>query len=142
MRGTFTIVLILCVLVQPMELSAGPADGTRVSQPAPGADTWDKLPRLPSGARVRLVLTDGSEVVGHLVSARAEAVVLERNKVRKGPFTAPTGMSLRDHLTFQRSDVVSAAEAKGWPLWAKVLFWVGLAWVLAGAIIGPILGNS
>ena len=170
MRSAFTTVLILCVLVQPMELAAEPPDGTSAvplirtksprnanmsvrspslgklgltaSQPQMEADIWDRLPSLPNGTRVRLMLTDGSEVIGHLVSASTDAAVLDKSKVRKGPFTAPTGMSLRDPLTFRRSEVLSVAEAKGWPVWAKVLLWVGMAWVVAGAIVGSIVGNS
>ena len=61
--------------------------------------------------------------------------------VRKGPYTAPVGASLRDPLTFQRSEVLSAEEAKGWPLWAKVALWVGIGWVVAGAIAGAVLSS-
>jgi hypothetical protein len=104
--------------------------------------SWDTLPSMRAGVKLRLLLADGSEVVGELVAARADAVVLNRNEVRKGLFTAPAGMSLRDPLTFPRSNVVSVTEDKGWPLWGKVLLWVGIGYAVAGAIIGSIVGNS
>jgi hypothetical protein len=94
------------------------------------------------GVKLRLSLADGSEVVGQLVAVNADTVVLNRNKVRKGPFTAPAGTSLRDPLTFLRSDVLSVKEDKGWPFWAKALLWIGIGWAVAGAIIGNIVGNS
>lgn len=120
----------------PLKMAARAA-----SQPS-DASSWEMLSTLDPGVKLRLVLADGSEVVGHLVSARPDAVVLERNKVRKGPYTSPAGTSLRDALTFQRSQVSSVEEAKGWPLWAKVVLWVGIGWVAAGVIVGSIIGNS
>jgi len=115
--------------------------GQAASQPS-DANSWEMLPTMHAGVKLRLVLTDGSEVVGHLVVARSDAVVLDRNKVRKGPYTAPAGMTLRDPLTFQRTQVASVEEAKGWPAWAKVVLWVGIGWVVAGVIIGSVVGNS
>lgn len=117
------------------------AKSQAASQPS-DATTWEMLPTLDPGVKLRLVLTDGSEVVGHLVTARSDAVVLDRSKVRRGPFTAPAGTSLRDPLTFQRTQVSSVEEAKGWPVWAKVVLWVGIGWVVAGVIIGTTVGNS
>lgn len=119
----------------------------RLQPTAPGA----MMRRRRSGARQtasqgahcnHVEETDGSEVVGHLVTARSDAVVLDRSKVRRGPFTAPAGTSLRDPLTFQRTQVSSVEEAKGWPVWAKVVLWVGIGWVVAGVIIGTTVGNS
>ena len=111
------------------------------SQPSNGV-SWDMLRSMRAGVKLRLSLADGSEIVGQLVAAKADTVVLNRNKVRKGPFTAPAGTSLRDPLTFLRSDVLSVEEDKGWPFWAKALLWVGIGWAVAGAIIGSIVGNS
>jgi hypothetical protein len=116
----------------PNELASQPSD--RVS--------WDTLPSLRAGMKLRLSLADGSEVVGQLVAAKSDAVVLNRNKVRKGPFTAPSGMSLRDPLTFLHSDVLSVEQDKGWPFWTKALLWIGISWLVAGAIIGSIVGNQ
>ena len=91
---------------------------------------------------MRLVLTDGSEVVGQLVTVRADAVVLEKNRVRQGPFSPPAGSSLRDPLTFARTQVTTVEEVRGWPRWAKVLLWVGIGWAVAGVIVAGIVGNS
>jgi hypothetical protein len=51
---------------------------------ARAADTWDMLPSMSSRTPLRLMLTGGSEVIGRLAPANAEAVVLENSKVRKG----------------------------------------------------------
>ena len=104
--------------------------------------SWDMLRSMRAGVKLRLSLADGSEIVGQLVAAKTDSLVLNRNKVRKGPFTAPAGTSLRDPLTFLRSDVLSVEEDKGWPFWAKALLWVGIGWAVAGAIVGSIVGNS
>ena len=132
----------------PDEFGAGRVVDSSVS-PKAGATTqpsnglsWDLLHSMRAGVKLRLSLADGSEVVGQLVAAKADTVVLNRNKVRKGPFRAPAGTSLRDPLTFLRSDVVSVKEDKGWPFWAKALLWVGIGWAVAGAVIGSIVGNS
>ena len=111
------------------------------SQPSNGV-SWDALRSMPAGVKLRVSLADGSEVAGQLVVAKADAVVLNRNKVRKGPFTAPAGTSLREPLTFLRSDVLLVEEDKGWPFWAKALLWIGISWAVAGAIIGSILSYS
>ena len=104
--------------------------------------TWAVLSSSGPGTKVRLVLTDGSEVVGQLVTVRADAVVLEKNRVRQGPFSPPAGSSLRDPLTFARTQVTTVEEVRGWPRWAKVLLWVGIGWAVAGVIVAGIVGNS
>lgn len=141
------VVVLAAALIVPAPMTA---DSDAVMKPAPAAsyqaagqgDIWDSLPDLPRGTRVQLLLTNGSEIRGRLISARSDAIVLEKNQVRRGTFAPPPGTSLRDALTFKRSDVSSVVQIKGWPTWAKALVWVGIGWVAAGAIIGSIVGNS
>lgn len=147
MRRAFAVLAMSGVIVQPLPVTAerhvaANAPSVTASQPQARADIWKSLPDLPRGTRCRLLLVDGSDIVGRLVSARADAIVLEKNEIRKGPFSPPPGLALRDPLTFQRSEVSSVVQVKGWPTWAKVLMWVGIGWVVAGAIAGSIVGNS
>jgi len=71
----------------------------------PVADVWGTLPKLPAGTLVRLTLSDGAELEGRLVEARADAIVLEGSQLLKGRFQIAAGVSLRDKLTFSRTDV-------------------------------------
>ncbi len=147
MRRPLALLLMLGVLGQPVPVAAErfaarDVPGGGASQFTGQPDVWDSLAGMPRGTRCRLVLASGSEITGRLVSARADAIVLEKNEVRKGTFSPPSGLSLKDPLTFPRSDVSLVAVDKGWPTWAKVLLWVGIGWVAAGAIIGSIVGNS
>lgn len=62
-------------------------------------------------------------------------MVLDRNKVRRGPFSAPAGSSLRDPLTFPQSTVLSVTLHKGWPKWATVLIVVGVVYAVVGVTV-------
>jgi hypothetical protein len=69
------------------------------SQPSNGV-SWDMLRSMRAGVKLRLSLADGSEIVGQLVAAKADTLVLNRNKVRKGPFTARLGHRSGIHSRF------------------------------------------
>jgi hypothetical protein len=64
-----------------------------------------------------------------------DAVVLKKNEVRTGRFTAPPGTSLRDPLTFPRSAVSSVQAVKSQHS-VKVALWVaGLGLASIGVFI-------
>ncbi len=110
--------------------------------PPRGALSWDSLSSLPAGVKLRLQLTDGSEVVGRLVSVQEDAIVLDRNKVRKGTFSAPAGSSLRDAVTFPRSTIQSVGRHKGWPTWATVVIVVVVVYAVVGVTVLSKVGKS
>ncbi len=69
---------------------------------------WSELMAASQGARVRVLLKDGTEATGRLVVARADAVVLAEIRTgSRGIRTAP-GDSLDEGMTFGREDIAGA----------------------------------
>jgi hypothetical protein len=84
-----------------------PLDVVSISQQP--ADVWDAVQGLPPGTRLKLAFHDGSEVTGTVVETRADAVVMDDNHSGRAGIKTPPGSSLRDTLTFTRSDVTTVS---------------------------------
>lgn len=72
-------------------------------------DPWNDVQGVPPGTRLRIVLRNGSEVTGTVVSTTPDSVVMADNVPGATGLTMPGNqISLKDPLTFPRADVVSA----------------------------------
>lgn len=89
---------------------AEPLDAVSESQQP--ADAWDSVQGLLPGTRLKLTFNDGSEVTGTVVETRADAVVMNDNQPGRAGLKTPRGSSLRDKLTFTRSDVATVSVLK------------------------------
>jgi hypothetical protein len=99
------------------QLTAAPAQDEQ-------AVTWDRLPTRAKGTRLRMTLTDRAVVTGHLVEARADAVVLEDVVALQGRLQGPQ--------TFLRSNVASILVLKG----RSKVKWIGIASGIAAGVAG------
>jgi hypothetical protein len=85
-----------------------------IAQAAPEATMWDGVSGLGKGTRVRVTLVDGSEIRGHLLHVADDSLVIEKNEIRRGPYSVPAGASLRGPLSFHRSDISTVQKGGGW----------------------------
>jgi hypothetical protein len=61
---------------------------------------------------LKLTFNDGSEVTGTVVETRADAVVMNANQPGSGGLKTQSGSSLRDDMTFARSNVAEVSILK------------------------------
>ena len=110
-------------------------------------DAWTQLPTLPLGTLIRLTLSDGSELEGQMVEARADAIVLRNSQLRKGHFRSVAGATLSDALIFPRANVSSVSVFRSGRFLElgqsdQPRHWPGRHPVLMGFLIGAGAGAS
>lgn len=102
--------LLVGTLTNASVLAESLADA--ISNAQQSTDVWASVQGLPPGTRLKLTLNDGSEVTGTVVETRADAVVMNANQPGSSGLKTPPGSSLRDDLTFARSNVAQASILK------------------------------
>ena len=100
MRKMLALVLISLVVLPPQAFAQG--------------DVWATVQDLPSSTRLKLTLTDGSEVTGSVVEVLPDAVRMVDNKTRSRTLKASSAQALssRGSIVFSRSDVTAATVVK------------------------------
>jgi hypothetical protein len=111
------------------------------AQPGTHLDPWTTLQNLGTGSRVRLVYTDGAEVVVSLRGGSTDRLLFTEGTEVVGRIVQVTGDEVTinsvednrfvpgntDRLTFSRSSISAVSHLK-FPSWAK--------WTLWGSLIG------
>ena len=71
----------------------------------PQTGVWDNVRGLPPGTRLKLSVTNGTEVTGTVVDTTPDSVVLTDNEPGRSGLRTKDAVSLRGNVTSMRSDV-------------------------------------
>jgi ribosome maturation factor RimP len=111
MTKAVSTLLVLLLMFPPGALAdAGEPPIPVVAQTGTGPtqSAWDRVADLPAGSRLKLLFTNGTEVTGTVVEVNSDSVVLRDNEAGPSGLRTKEAVSLREGITFARSDVAEA----------------------------------